>query len=352
VPKNYSEEDLRPLFESVGPVIELVVVRDKFSHESKGSAFVWYRTRADADRACLQLNVRHVLPSPAGEGERPLVVRRANTRKPAAPMAFGAYTQQQQQQQQLPVQQHLAMQQFAAAGPGPQQVAFYSSGGVPMQVAAGGAFQPVILDQQAGGASSSLPSSSMASSTTNLLPVVYQHMMTGAPQQGAQYAVYANDPGAVGGLVPAEWVLQGGGAVLASAGGISGGSALVSTNGNVVSDQSGAMLSRGNAVLRPGADRSGAVHGGGYMGGDPGLSGASNASSGGGGAGGITVQVPLIAEQMAALANHAYSIQMMSGADVTSQAVGPGVFCLMLRGEKIQVETANQMVASVLQNMQ
>jgi hypothetical protein len=38
------------VFQAVGPVIELVVVRDKFTHESKGSAFVWYSTRADADQ--------------------------------------------------------------------------------------------------------------------------------------------------------------------------------------------------------------------------------------------------------------------------------------------------------------
>jgi hypothetical protein len=38
------------VFETVGPVVELVVVRDKFTHESKGSAFVWYTNRADADQ--------------------------------------------------------------------------------------------------------------------------------------------------------------------------------------------------------------------------------------------------------------------------------------------------------------
>lgn len=37
------------IFQQVGPVVELVVVRDKFTHESKGSAFVWYATRHDAD---------------------------------------------------------------------------------------------------------------------------------------------------------------------------------------------------------------------------------------------------------------------------------------------------------------
>lgn len=41
---------LTQVFEAVGPVVELVVVRDKFSHESKGSAFVWYTNKADADQ--------------------------------------------------------------------------------------------------------------------------------------------------------------------------------------------------------------------------------------------------------------------------------------------------------------
>lgn len=43
------------VFESIGPVVELVVVRDKFTHESKGSAFVWYTNKADADQVWLQL---------------------------------------------------------------------------------------------------------------------------------------------------------------------------------------------------------------------------------------------------------------------------------------------------------
>jgi hypothetical protein len=41
------------VFETIGPVVELVVVRDKFTHESKGSAFVWYTNKADADKVCL-----------------------------------------------------------------------------------------------------------------------------------------------------------------------------------------------------------------------------------------------------------------------------------------------------------
>ncbi|GFR41383.1 hypothetical protein Agub_g2066 [Astrephomene gubernaculifera] len=80
VPKSCTEEQLLPLFQSVGKVVELVIVHDKVTHESKGSAFVWYATRVDAERAVLQFNFRHVLPDPSGDQDRPLVVRRAKTR--------------------------------------------------------------------------------------------------------------------------------------------------------------------------------------------------------------------------------------------------------------------------------
>ena len=41
ISKQFTEEDLIPVFESVGNVVECYVVRDKASSESKGSAFVW-----------------------------------------------------------------------------------------------------------------------------------------------------------------------------------------------------------------------------------------------------------------------------------------------------------------------
>ena len=63
-------------------------MHDKATHESKGSAFVWYANRADAERAILQFNFRHVLPDPSGDQDRPLVVRRAKTR--AKPLKTGS----------------------------------------------------------------------------------------------------------------------------------------------------------------------------------------------------------------------------------------------------------------------
>jgi hypothetical protein len=38
------------VLESAGPVVELVLLRDRVARESKGSAFVWYASAADADR--------------------------------------------------------------------------------------------------------------------------------------------------------------------------------------------------------------------------------------------------------------------------------------------------------------
>lgn len=57
-----------------------MIIRDKATQESKGSAFVWYTTRAQAERAILEFNLRHVLPDPTGQHDRPLVVRRAKSR--------------------------------------------------------------------------------------------------------------------------------------------------------------------------------------------------------------------------------------------------------------------------------
>jgi len=82
IPKSYTADSLRPLFEAIGTVIELVVVRDKCTDESKGSAFVWYQTRAEAERAIAELHLRRVLQDPTGEQDRPLVVRRANPKIP------------------------------------------------------------------------------------------------------------------------------------------------------------------------------------------------------------------------------------------------------------------------------
>lgn len=90
IPKSCTEQQLLPFFETIGNVVELVIVRDKSTHESKGSAFVWYANRSLAERAILQFNLRHVLPDPSGEQNRPLVVRKAKIRvSPLLPAGIG-----------------------------------------------------------------------------------------------------------------------------------------------------------------------------------------------------------------------------------------------------------------------
>lgn len=351
LPKSYSEEDLRPLFESIGQVVELVVVRDKFTHESKGSAFVWYRTAADADRAALQLNVRHVLPSPSGEQERPIVVRRANTRKPAAPAAAPYGSAQAASAGgfvpaglvQAGVMQ--APPGAAVAATGMEQVFVYgpaSGSGVcggprePGLVMQGVQVQPFML--QAAGAP---PGAQMAAAV---------------PQAGGQHVlyqpVYIDGNGMVGAgssmqrFVPfgdADAALSSGGNAMAQQGCMT---PVLTTVASTTYNSSGEALTAGTAAMsgaNTGSRASGAS-GNGDQGGAVLVGSAPDRS------GGMAVRIPLSSNQMAVMTQHVFSIQAMSGADVTSQAVAPGVFCLLVSGGKTQVEMANQLVSSVLQN--
>jgi RNA recognition motif-containing protein len=51
-----TEEDLKELFEQAGSVLEVVVMRDKFSGRSRGFAFVSMASTEDANKAISQLN--------------------------------------------------------------------------------------------------------------------------------------------------------------------------------------------------------------------------------------------------------------------------------------------------------
>ncbi len=65
-------------------------MHDKLTHTSKGSAFVWYASRMDAERAILHFNSRPAAADPMGDQDRPLVVRRAKTRaKPVRAPGLG-----------------------------------------------------------------------------------------------------------------------------------------------------------------------------------------------------------------------------------------------------------------------
>jgi hypothetical protein len=114
IPKHYTENQLRPFFETVGPVAELVILRDRMTHESKGGAFLWYTCLAHADLAMSRFNLSHVLPDPTGHMTRPLVVRPANLR-PGAGMPLT----------RSPMQQAMAYPD--PAGPG-QQALMYTTG--------------------------------------------------------------------------------------------------------------------------------------------------------------------------------------------------------------------------------
>jgi hypothetical protein len=51
-------------------VVDLVVVRERDTWTSKGSAFVWFATRVQAEQAILTLHMRAVLPDPSGAPSR------------------------------------------------------------------------------------------------------------------------------------------------------------------------------------------------------------------------------------------------------------------------------------------
>ena len=84
-----------------------MIVRDKATRESKGSAFLWYATRAQAETAISMFNMRYVLPDPTGRQTRPLAVRQAQN-KPASSMSMAGVEQlefalmQDAQRQQQP----------------------------------------------------------------------------------------------------------------------------------------------------------------------------------------------------------------------------------------------------------
>lgn len=107
IPKHYTEDQLIPLFESVGTVVELSITRDKVSKTSKGSAFLWYSTAHAAEAAIQTFNMRHSLPEISGREMRPLAVRPANPKSNTArggPSSRQQVRPPKQQLQALPLQ--------------------------------------------------------------------------------------------------------------------------------------------------------------------------------------------------------------------------------------------------------
>jgi len=293
IPKACTEEQLMPFFETIGKVVELVIVRDKATHESKGSAFVWYATRSQAERAILQFNLRHVLPDPSGEQDRPLVVRKAKARA----KVMGAPQ----------MHMHPAMSMLTG-GPGmgmPQQ-AYYTTGpggklqagsisiatgleGLPsqaisMQAGMGGYAQ---LSNAAAGGYRMQPVTTAQLVSIQGAPTVQEAGLYEAYGSGAGYAAAAPGAGAMDGL------------------------GMDYMQAAAASQQAGQLEQLGQMAL----------------------------------------SLPLNQNQLATVNNHLFSVQTMSGASLHISPGAPGLFHLVISGGKAQVETAKNLVTTVLGQM-
>jgi CUG-BP- and ETR3-like factor len=59
LPKTYSEELLRPIFEPFGTVVEFSIIRDKVTGVHRGCAFLTYGSKSSADAAIAALHNSH-----------------------------------------------------------------------------------------------------------------------------------------------------------------------------------------------------------------------------------------------------------------------------------------------------
>ncbi|RZC04375.1 flowering time control protein FCA-like isoform X2 [Glycine soja] len=74
VPRTATEEDIRPLFEEHGNVIEVALIKDKKTGQHQGCCFIKYATSEEADQAIRALHNQHTLPGGVG----PIQVRYAD----------------------------------------------------------------------------------------------------------------------------------------------------------------------------------------------------------------------------------------------------------------------------------
>ncbi|KAK9813350.1 hypothetical protein WJX73_001733 [Symbiochloris irregularis] len=74
IPRGWEDKDLRPLLEQFGEVVELVLIRDKMTKTPKGSAFLWYKQKSEAEAALPGLHGQNL------DG-RPLSVMKARPRQ-------------------------------------------------------------------------------------------------------------------------------------------------------------------------------------------------------------------------------------------------------------------------------
>ncbi|NP_001169298.1 Flowering time control protein FCA-like [Zea mays] len=74
VPRTATEEDVRPLFEEHGDVLEVALIKDRKTGEQQGCCFVKYATSEEAERAIRGLHNHYTLPGAMG----PIQVRYAD----------------------------------------------------------------------------------------------------------------------------------------------------------------------------------------------------------------------------------------------------------------------------------
>ncbi len=56
LPSQAGEDDLRPMFEPFGKIMSVNIIKDKFSHESKGFGFVEMSKKSEGEAAITALN--------------------------------------------------------------------------------------------------------------------------------------------------------------------------------------------------------------------------------------------------------------------------------------------------------
>ncbi|CAH9115023.1 unnamed protein product [Cuscuta epithymum] len=74
VPRTVTEDDIRPVFEQHGCVLEVALIKDKRTGQPQGCCFIKYATSEDADRAIRALHNNYTLPG----GTAPIQVRYAD----------------------------------------------------------------------------------------------------------------------------------------------------------------------------------------------------------------------------------------------------------------------------------
>ncbi|KAK2990212.1 hypothetical protein RJ640_014664 [Escallonia rubra] len=74
VPRTATEDDIRPLFEEHGHVLEVALIKDKRTGQQQGCCFIKYATSEEADGAIRALHNQHTLPGGVG----PIQVRYAD----------------------------------------------------------------------------------------------------------------------------------------------------------------------------------------------------------------------------------------------------------------------------------